>query len=371
MLSDKNRIDHFYQLYLAKGLSPDELKEFRTLLADPDNTGYFTSLLDQSWEQVGDEGLLEVPAAIDERIMAQITGSRTRHLWPRIAAAASIIFILSFGGYLLVHRQQATQTLAKIDIKPGHQQATLMLANGQKIVLTQGLKGRLAVQNQTVINATQNTITYDAKSADQFSYNTLTTARGEQSPYPLVLADGTKVWLNAESSITFPTAFNGRERIVKLTGEAYFEVAHNAKQPFKVQTEKQTIEDIGTSFNVNAYADEASTRTTLVEGSVKVNGKVLIPGQQSDGITIKQVNPNNSIAWKNGEFRFDGNNIQTVMRQLARWYDIDVSYQGEITKEVFYAKLSRQRNISAALSVLERTKGIHFKIEGRRITVIE
>jgi transmembrane sensor len=305
-------------------------------------------------------------------------------VWPRIAAAASIILALSAGGYIILHQKHAkpeTAQFIKNDIAPGHNQATLTLSGGKKIILKKGLSGTLATQGQTIIDVTRNDITYHSdKTGDQVSYNTLTTALGEQSPYPLVLADGTKVWLNAESSITFPTAFNQKDRIVKITGEALFEVAHNANKPFKVLTDKQIIEDIGTQFDVNAYSDEPARKTTLLEGAVRVidNGSqtvVLKPGEQSvltgNNLKVEQANILKAVAWKNGEFRFSDDNIETIMRQLARWYNIDVSYEGAITKEVFYAKLSRQRNISAVLKVLERTKGIHFKVEGRRVTVIQ
>jgi hypothetical protein len=304
----------------------------------------------------------------------------------KITAAASIILGIAAASIYFIQKQHAptqqTANLIKNDIAPGHNQATLTLANGQKIILTKGLSGQIAVQNSTTINANRNTITYNANTntknnsntdtqADQNLYNTLSTARGEQSPYPLVLADGTKVWLNAESSITFPTAFNGKERIVKLTGEAYFEVKHNGKQPFKVQTQKQTIEDIGTSFDVNAYTDEPNTKTTLIEGSVKVNNLTLKPGQQTDGIHTKTVNTEIYTAWKEGNFHFEGEDIKTIMRQLSRWYNIEVVYEGNITKEKLYADISRNRNISAALKVLQNSQGVRFKVEGRRVTVIE
>jgi ferric-dicitrate binding protein FerR (iron transport regulator) len=248
------------------------------------------------------------------------------------------------------------------------------LANGKKIILTKGLNGLLARQGGTSVSATAHNITYTASTAkhgDQISYNTLSTARGEQSPYPLVLEDGTKVWLNAESSITFPTAFTGKERTVKVTGQARFEVAHNAEHPFKVQTEKQTIEDIGTVFDVNAYPDEPATLTTLVEGKVKVNSLVLSPGQQTDGTHIKTVDVNQFTAWSHNDFNFHDENIQSIMRQLTRWYNIEVTYEGTITTAGLNAHLTRSRNISSVLHVLERTKGVHFKIEGRRVTVIE
>jgi transmembrane sensor len=227
-------------------------------------------------------------------------------------------------------------------------------------------QGSTAIQINNGITYTTG-ITAKAKTA----YNTLSTAIGEQSPYPLILSDGSKVWLNAQSSITFPTAFNGKERIVKIIGEALFEVAHNTKQPFKVLTDKQTIEDIGTTFDVNAYADEPTAKTTLIEGKVKVNGMFLEPGQQSDGSHIKTVNTKRFIAWKSGDFYFEDDNIQTVMRQLSRWYNIEISSEGDVTTNGFNAQISRSKNISAILHILENTKGVHFKIEGRRVTVIE
>lgn len=296
----------------------------------------------------------------------------------RIAAAASVLFILSTGVYFILHKDNTpTQQITRVhsDIAPGHNQATLTLANGQKIILTKGLKGQLATQGATVIQANTNDISYRAeKTPIQISYNTLTTARGERSPYPLVLADGTKVWLNAASSITFPTAFLGKERIVKLTGEAYFEVAHNDQHTFKVESAGQVTEDIGTHFNIMSYADEPAAKVTLAEGAVKVNGRLLHPGEQSINsngtIKIADANVGFEMAWKDGYFRFSDAPITEVMRELARWYNIEVVYEGQQTRERFNAKISRFKNISVVLHILEKTEGVHFKIEGRRITVL-
>jgi len=314
----------------------------------------------------------EMEADLEEVWLSVQPHTPVRRLWPRIAAAASILVILSAGGYLLF-KPKAVQQIAQVvknDIAPGHNQATLTLANGKKIILTRGLSGVLATQGNTTIQASNNHIAYNnSQQADQLIYNTLSTARGEQSPYPLVLADGTKVWLNAESSITFPTVFNQKERIVKLTGEAYFEVKHNAAQPFEVQTANQTIEDIGTQFDVKAYSDEA-TATTLVEGSVKVNNSLLKPGEQFANDKIQSVNTERYTAWKNGDFDFEGDNIQTIMHELSRWYNIEVSYEATPTTG-FSAEISRGKNISAVLHMLERTRLVHFKIEGRRVTVIK
>jgi transmembrane sensor len=318
-------------------------------------------------------------ARLFENIEAEIKRQQPAKIIPlyyKIAIAASVALFAIGGTYYFLQQPKTSQQIAQQqphDIAPGHNQATLTLANGQKIVLTKGLSGQLAVQNSTIINATQNTITYDAKNqtGDQFSYNTLTTARGEQSPYPLVLADGTKVWLNAESSITFPTAFNGKERIVKLTGEAYFEVRHNNQQPFRVQTANQTIEDIGTSFNINAYMNEPVSRTTLLEGVVKVNGLLLKPGQQSDGKHIETVDTDEAVAWKNGNFQFDNADIKTVMRQLIRWYDVTIEYQGNLANIHYTGTVPRRSNISAVLKMLKETGGTDYKIEGKTVTIIK
>ena len=380
---------HKAKSLISKYVRDAATREERTLLEqwfqkDLENSDYTPSR-----ERIA-EADQRITAFLISHLGVQHSKTKVIRLWPRIAAAASVILALSFGGYFLLKKQQSQQiSYYKNDISPGHNQATLTLANGQKIVLTKGLSGKLAQQGNTLIGVNrQKAIAYIATGGNAnlpATFNTLSTAVGEQSPYPLVLTDGTKVWLNAESSITFPTAFDQKDRIVKITGEALFEVAHNANKPFKVLTDKQTIEDIGTQFDVNAYSDEPNSgkakppcferravARVINNGSQAV---VLKPGEQSvltgNNLKIEQANILKAVAWKNSEFRFSDDNIETIMRQLARWYNIDVSYEGAVTKEVFYAKLSRQRDISTVLRVLERTKGIHFKVEGRRVTVIQ
>jgi transmembrane sensor len=340
-------------------------------------------LLDSWYNQLARTRPPVRPANLDQRQqnvyqrLQQTTTGKTIRLWPRIAAAASILLILSAGGYFLLQRDKPKPPLAQYhnDIAPGHNQATLTLANGQKIMLTKGLKGQLAIQGSTIIQANNNDIAYNStKDNEQVSYNMLTTARGEQSPYPLVLADGSKVWLNAESSITFPTAFNGKERLVKITGEALLEVAHNDKQPFKVQTDRQIIEDIGTTFDVNAYADEPAATTTLIEGKVKVNGLLLNPGQQAintnKGFAVREADPEQVVAWKNGDFMFKDEDLKTVMRKIARWYNVDIVYNpGSPSSHIPFGIVSRSKNISAVLRVMEMTGKVHFSVEGRRVTV--
>jgi transmembrane sensor len=304
-----------------------------------------------------------------------------KRMWPRIAVAASILLALSAGGYFFLHKQpvQVAQNQEQ-DIAPGHNQATLTLANGNKIILTKGLNGKLAQQGNTAITVNAgNAIAYQSQqtTADAvIQYNTLSTARGEQSPYPLILPDGSKAWLNASSSITFPTTFAGNDRTVTVTGEAYFEVVHNSEKPFRVKIKDQTIQDIGTHFNINGYDDEPAISTTLIEGSVKVYTNtataILKPGQQSNSsnghIKVAQVDPDDAIAWKNGFFEFKDANIQAVMRQLGRWYDVDVQYEGSIPTNQFSGEMERSLNASQALKLLSHTK-VHFRIEGKKIIV--
>ena len=210
------------------------------------------------------------------------------------------------------------------------------------------------------------------------AYNTLETPRGKQ--YSVILPDGTKAWLNSASTLTYPTAFKGKNRSVTMTGEVYFQVVHNNAAPFRVEVGGQTIEDIGTEFNVNAYKDEPYSRTTLIGGSVKVvwnnQQKVLKPGQAAISSTgqmleVKDANTEAAIAWKNGYFLFDKESLGSIMREVSRWYDVDVDFgDNQLKSEIFWGSVTRYENISAVLKMLEVTGNVHFKIDGRKITVL-
>ncbi|MEO6820345.1 MAG: FecR domain-containing protein, partial [Ginsengibacter sp.] len=208
-------------------------------------------------------------------------------------------------------------------------------------------------------------------------YNTISTPRGGQ--YQLTLADGSQVWLNAESSITFPTSFTGNQREVKITGEAYFEIAHDANIPFHVNVNGMDVKVLGTHFNVNAYKDEAEIKTTLLEGSVQVTyneqAKIISIGQQlilnnksGKMIVEKNINVDEIMAWKNGKFYFNEASIQSIMKQLCRWYNVDVEYNGEVNK-LFEGTISRQVSVEDIFKILSATGGVHFAIEGRKIIV--
>ena len=317
-------------------------------------------------------------AELEQRLTSSLPQpAKTRRLWPRIAAAASILIVCSAGLYFYRHKTQpATTQIAKNDIAPGSNKAILTLAGGQKIILNDAKNGTLARQGGATINKiADGALAYAATQKDTaMAYNTLSTPRGGQ--HQLTLSDGTKVWLNAASSITYPVSFAGNERKVSVTGEAYFEVVHNAKMPFRVTVDGQTIEDIGTHFNINAYGDEPAVTTTLIEGAIKLSSSgasaLLKPGQaaslNNNRYVVTAADINSAIAWKNGLFRFDDNPIQSLMRQLARWYDVEVSYEGTVTNHEFAGEIRRNTNLSNVLDILAQS-GIHFRVEGRKLIV--
>jgi len=341
--------------------------------------------------RLSEEELTAESEAILQQLMERKPQNKpypVKRLWPRIAAAASILLCLSATTYLLFHNRKTAESglLQGINIPPGGNKAMLTLSNGQKIVLNGVKNGQLATQKNIIISKTADgRLTY-AGAAPQMSisraedtYNTLTTPRGGQ--YQLTLADGTRVWLNAASSITYPVAFNTRERKVVITGEAYLEVVHRYDQPFSVTVNGQTIEDLGTHFNINAYADDPNSKITLLEGSIKVikidHSALLQPGQQAvtenkesaqDIKIIKAIDTTETIAWRNGETSFTKADIRTVMRMVSRWYDVDVTYQGEIPNQLYTGAISRNANLSGLLKILA-LNDIHFELRGRKIIV--
>lgn len=299
-----------------------------------------------------------------------------------VRVAASILLFLSISVFVAnkLKHPQVKLMAQNHDLAPGGHKAILTLANGAKINLANIKNGSLTIQPGAHVNKESGQLAYKAAADNsgpiQISYNTLTTPRGGQ--YQLTLADGTKVWLNAASSLKYPTAFSGSERVVELTGEAYFEVAHNAKQPFKVKTAGQIVQDIGTQFDINSYADEEAVTTTLVEGSVKiysVKGQTMLrPGQQylskADGSSqLKDdIDTREATAWKVGMFQFDNADIRTIMRQVSRWYNVDVEYRGTVPASTYHGRISRNSNASAVLQILA-LGGINFTMEGGKIIV--
>lgn len=308
-------------------------------------------------------------------------------LWPRVAAAASIALLLGTGiFYFTKPKAPIIQVVEKQkEIAPGGTKGILTLSNGKQIVLsTISAKDTIAQEGEevTIKMDEKGVITYiinpntGASKEDPKAFNTLSTPTGGQ--YNIVLADGTKVYLNTVSSIKYPTQFNGDQRVVELEGEAYFEVAKNKNKPFIVKSGDQEIEVLGTHFNVHAYNNESVVKTTLLEGSVAVSYKnqktVLKPGQQSNvsdsfsKIKIKEVDTEAAIAWKDGRFKFDNADLKTVMKQLERWYGIKVEYRGDVSDVRFNGGTFMNKNLSEVLKVLELSN-IKFKVEGKTIIV--
>jgi transmembrane sensor len=319
-------------------------------------------------------------------------------LWPsykKIAAVAAVfLMMIAFTMYYsvnldfnqTVHVKKGAEQIKK-DVFIVDKKTILSLANGSRIILDDAKNGLLATQLGTSIRKTEKGhIIYSSSSftAIHAGYNTITTPRGGQ--YKVTLPDGTKVWLNAASSLKYPASFSGKERNVELKGEAYFEVARQHSPlgngfylPFKVTSGNHVVEVLGTHFNIKSYPEEMDITTTLLEGSVKVSqdathkSQLLLPGQQAitgNNIKVKNVDPTQSIAWKNGYFDFSHEKIDDIMRNISRWYDVDIIYEKNITREEFIGSVSRYKNVGDVLNMLELTGAVHFRVEGRRITVM-
>lgn len=302
----------------------------------------------------------------------------------KVAAAAAILLIVGVGIYWLARpgkpqseAQSVLPAMPDNDVAPGITKATLTLANGKIIVLDSASYGVLATQGHTTIQNDDGQLIYQpAGDGDGLVFNTLTTARAQQ--YRLVLPDGSQVWLNAASSLRFPAAFSGTERRVELTGEAYFEVKHDAAKPFTVAVGEMDVQVLGTRFNINSYGDEQAVRTTLTEGSIKISAagkeRVLSPGQQAvySGHekldVVKGVNQQQVLAWKNGTFYFVDMPLQYILRQAARWYDVDIIYEKPVT-ENYTVSIQRDVPISKLLQYLELMSKVHFTIEGKKVIV--
>jgi len=292
-----------------------------------------------------------------------------------IAGGAVVFFLPGPHGKKTVPGQPASYAH---DQPPGKDNAVLTLADGSTITLDSAANGGLAQQGNTRVIKLNGQIAYrnTGQSDDVPLFNTISTAKGNQ--YQLILPDGSKVWLNAASSMRFPTSFKGNERRVEITGEAYFEIAKNPAMPFKVQVGSGEIDVLGTHFNVNAYGDELTVKTTVLEGAVAVKKEtaqqVLEPGQQAafssqGGITLsRNVDVAHETAWKDGFFWFDNTDIHTLMRQVSRWYDVDVTFKGKIEEDGFTGKIPRNVSLSKLLHVLEQYE-LHFTIEGKKLIV--
>jgi ferric-dicitrate binding protein FerR (iron transport regulator) len=307
-----------------------------------------------------------------------------RMRYRQFAAAAVLAGTIAAGWWFMARRDVPAKpqtAQAGHDVMPGRTRAQLQLGDGTTLNLDSMARNGLREKDGTRIGSRNGQLVYDASSdADggELIYNTLQTPPGGE--YELVLPDGSRVWLNAASSLRFPTRFSGNDRTVELSGEAYFEIAPNAAQPFFVQAvHGPKVAVLGTSFNISAYSDDPSIQTTLMTGKVKVispQGKsvTLRPSQQAriagggGDFTVMEADTDKIIAWKTGTFEFEDDDLYTVMKQLARWYDVEVKYEGNLPDKHYTGSIRRQSTLSQALRIL-KTAGINFSIDGRRIIV--
>jgi ferric-dicitrate binding protein FerR (iron transport regulator) len=388
-----------FQRLLEGKISPEEAERLIEWLARDDQDQAASSMILEQLkqvvadEQVSDELRMKMEAKLPAILKKADPIRPAKLTWIRYSSvAAAILLLIGAGIYFFAPHhppamipQPATATR---DVAPGKQGAILTLADGRTVVLDSLGNGVVATQSgsKVVLNDGQLAYTSEDKNTttSETSYNTITTPRGRQ--FQVTLPDGTRVWLNAASSLRYPTAFTEKERKVEMTGEAYFEVARVQSKdgnntPFLVNINATTqVQVLGTHFNVNAYADEVTCNTTLLEGSVRVvngNEKVMLrPGQQArtGRTTTTNIIPNANVekimSWKNGKFDFQDATLEEVMRQLQRWYDIDIVYEKGVPKIEFIGKMGRDLSLSEVLSGLQMSK-VHFRLEeGRKLVVL-
>ena len=394
MSENQQRFLQLYERFINDRATSEEVGEFWSLTEMLDGDVVVKQALHSLYKH-------EVPEEIGKKDWSgagkRIFGRKKRDFriakkhW--LAAAASVILIISVGSFFMKSERKdpsektlATSVNTKVSdvAPPAVSRATITLANGQSILLDSVKSGTLALQNNIVLTKTgAGKIKYTSRNKGKSQglvFNTLTNPRGSRV-INMILNDGSEVWLNAASSITYPVAFKGNVREVTVTGEAYFEIAHDARKKFIVKTNDLATEVLGTHFNVNAYEDEDEVKVTLLEGSVKVianNGtsSLIKPGEQvlgnNGGLTINNhIIAEDVIAWKNERFSFKDTNIKNIMKEVARWYDVQVDYQGKTEDLNFGGNMSRQENVSELLKRMEATQAVKFEVEGRKITVIK
>ena len=389
-------IEDLFIKYLHNQCSPDEVKQLLAHFNVDDNEKVLRGLIAQSLLNAGseDEETQWTPTLDDSlfTIKKQIKAGNAKIIplpkrqWFRIAAAAVLLAAI-FTTYMLVKNPEQEQTVATVDtsgknVHPGSNKAVLTLADGSTIFLQTAAKGFVAQQGETRIEkSAEGRLSYKSlnEKPTNVLLNTVTTPRGGQ--YQVILSDGSMVWLNAASSLRFQAHFTGSERKVTLTGEAYFEVAKDAASPFKVEVAgKGEVEVLGTHFNVNAYSDEAVVKTTLLEGKVKVKGpagnhsEVLLPGQEAildkkgQVLINRNADTEQAIGWKNGVFNFTNASLEVVMRQISRWHDVEVVFEGQVAQLRFSGDIQRDLTLKQVLKLLE-INHVFCRLEGQKLIV--
>ena len=417
-MSDAGRLHDLFSKYLARECSEDELNELVRLMASlPEaEKDQVSEPFRELWMKAREGRLRSTADNVDwNRMYDRITAAQSdiasrvpessTPSWSRTPASpvrripwrwvAAAVFFALLGTFALLfstnhHRELATKAPAvplrlPEDVKPGINTAILTLGNGSNIVLDSAGTGELARQGGTkIIKRSDGQLAYQAEAGNETVYNIVSTPRAAQ--YQITLPDGTGVWLNAASTLRFPTNFSGKERRVELTGEAYFEVARDKDKPFLVKVAKATaaggdmdVQVLGTHFDIMAYGDEANIQTTLLEGSVAVrhgdDKKLVEPGSQArlarkeETLAVEPANTKQAVAWKNGLFYFDKSNVPAILRQVSRWYDLDIVYESPAPDMMFSGKIERSLPLSGIAALLKSGQ-LHFRIEGKKFIVM-
>lgn len=389
---DNSRLKYLLSRYADNAATPAEQEELQQFLKTDDHDAQLELMIEEAWIQSAEaEGIVFtgqsagmlariLPSAAEKKQPAKVFS------WQRWAAAVLILIGTGVAALLIYQQKKAAQpitgkTQKQKEVLPGTNKAILTLADGATIALDSNMQGQVAQQGNVNLQAAAGKLIYKAgttPAAQTITWNTLSTPKGGQ--YSLVLPDGSKVWLNAASSLKYPTAFIGNKRQVTLTGEAYFEIAKNSEQPFFVNAGETEVAVLGTSFNVMAYANENNIKTTLLQGTVKVSkqteSRLLKPGQQSlvsengNMQVVDNADTDLAVAWKNGLTSFKSADIQTIMRQVERWYNIDVVFQGDIPTRKFTGDIPRSADLSALLHLLEISR-IRYKMEDDHLIVTQ
>jgi ferric-dicitrate binding protein FerR (iron transport regulator) len=386
---ENSRIVYLVTGYLNDTLSALETDELQEILLKENESAAIAAAISEmvlqnppaadyrpeQWESLVDKVLQTKAGTGSQPVITMNTVKRRRMVW---AAAASLLVLVGAATYFLANRKQEIKTVAEstpVEVQPGRQGALLTLADGSQVLLDTIQNGVVALQGGSTARVINGALFYEG-TGNEVVFNTMSTPRGRQ--FQLTLPDGTKVWLNAASSIRYPTRFAGNERRVEVTGETYFEVARNSKMPFYVSVNKQAdVEVLGTHFNINSYSNENSMHTTLLEGSVRVKkGKdavIIKPGEQAivqQNIRVEKVEDMEKVmAWKNGIFNFNGSTLEEVMRQIERWYEIEVVYEKGIPNIPVGGEMSKDIPLNGLMVILEKLD-VHYRMEGRKLIIL-
>jgi transmembrane sensor len=400
MIKDKDYYRILFNRYADNDCSPEEAREILDYIQQHSSDRILLEQIKSTFEGFIEETSIEQTAEWSKNIRQKLSNNIQpaakiiplyKKWLPRVAAAL-IILTGSIAFYKFNSKSSVKYVVSEVkapeiitsptEILPGKDKALLTLSDGSVIVLDETKNGNIAIQGNTAVNKRNNELIYDASGIStaapgEITFNTITTPKGGQ--YQVVLPDGSKVWLNAASTLRFPTMFTPTTRNVELKGEGYFEVAKDAAKPFHVKINSMEIEVLGTHFNVMGYDNETALKTTLLEGAVKINygtaAKILKPGQQAKienttgNINIIPADIEQAVAWKNGSFLFVNEDIKSIMRQLSRWYDIEVAYEGKEKERYFSGEVSRNVSLSQALKILDFSN-VKFRINEKKMVVI-